>query len=319
MSEQNKRNAASMILAVLVIVAFGLYMVAFEVPFTHTAVVTRFGQVMKTYSGLKPEEVGLRFKYPWPIEQVILFDNRVRIYESKLEQLFTSDEQSITVTIYTAWRIGADKDDVLRFLKVVNTPENAESKLSGMAHDAMGKVVGRSAFESFVSTDPARMKFSQIEEELSERIKEQAKGTYGIEVLTVGIKRLELPEEATKKVFDRMRQEREQLAKKYKAEGEGQARQIRAQANRIASDLENRARAEAIAITGEGDVAAAKYYKIFAENPDLHNFIKRLETLKEILPRRSTLILDAERVPPFDLLSAKSLKTLAEPNQPSAK
>ncbi len=313
MSENNKRNAASMILAVVVIVVFGLYMVAFEVPFTHTAVVTQFGKIRTTYSGLNEKEVGLQFKLPWPIEQVTLFDNRVRVYESKLEQLFTADEQSITSTVYTVWRIGANEKEVVQFLTVLGTTGNAESKLAGMAHDAMGKVVGKNAFESFVSTDPARMKFAQIEKDLYDQIAPQARATYGIEVLSVGIKRLELPEEATKKVFDRMRQEREQLAKKYKAEGESKARQIQSEANELASNIENRARAEAITITGQGDVQAAQYYKIFAENPTLHNFIKRLETLKEILPRRSTLILDAERVPPYDLLSPKSLKPLVEP------
>jgi modulator of FtsH protease HflC len=260
--------------------------------------------------------VGLKFKYPWPLEQVALFDNRIRVYDSKLEQLFTADEQSITVTVYTSWRIGSAKDDVIRFLKVLGTPENAESKLAGMAHDAMGKVVGKNTFESFVSINPARMKFSQIEKDLYDLIAPQARKTYGIEVMAVGIKRLELPEEATKKVFDRMRQEREQLAKKYKAEGESKARQIQAEANQLASNIENRARAEAITITGQGDVQAAQYYKIFAENPTLHNFIKRLETLKEILPKRSTLILDAERVPPFDLLSPKTSQQLMEPSAP---
>jgi len=217
------------------------------------------------------------------------------------------------VTIFTAWRVGIDKEDVLRFQRVVGDPENAQAKLAGLTHDAMGKVVGVNAFENFVSTDATRMKFPQIEKDLFDRISEQAKQTYGIEILSVGIKRLELPEEATKKVFDRMQQERSQLAKAYTAEGQGKARQIRSDANQIASDIENRARAEAIRIMGEGDVEAAKYYKVFAQNPALHNFIKRLETLKEILPKRSTLVLDAERVPPFDLLSSKTLQTLVGP------
>jgi len=314
MAETNKLNVASMALALIVIAAFLLYMMAFEVPFTHTAVVTRFGEVVGTYSGLKAEEVGLHWKAPWPISQVTLFDNRVRIHESKLEQLFTADEQSITATVFTTWRVGTTTDDVLRFQRTVGTVDNAQSKLSGLAHDAMGKVVGNNAFENFVSTDRKRMKFPQIEKELQTQVSEQAKSTYGIEIVNVGIKRLELPEEATKKVFDRMQQERSQLAKAYRAEGEGKARRIRSDANQVASDIENRARAEAIRIMGQGDVEAAKYYRVFAENPGLHNFIKRLETLKEILPRRSTLILAAERVPPFDLLGSKTLQMLIGPN-----
>jgi len=310
MAETNKRNAASMVLAVVVIVAFGLYMVAFQVPFTHTAVVTQFGKIKATYSGKKPDEVGLKFKYPWPIEKVELFDNRVRVYESNLEQLLTADKQNMTAMIFTAWRIGNTREEVERFLKVVGGATEAEKRIQGLAHDAMGKVVGKSNFENFVSTDPKRMKFSQMEKDILGLIGDQARNTYGIEIVSVGINRLELPEEATKKVFDRMKQEREQLAKKYLAEGEGQARQIRAQANQLAGEIENAARAEAILITGQGDAEAAKYYKIFAENPDLHNFIRKLETLKETLPKRSTLILDAELFPPYDLLGSQALKIL---------
>jgi modulator of FtsH protease HflC len=316
MSEHNKRNAASMILAVVVIAAFGLYMVAFQVPFTSTAVVTRFGEVKRSYSGLKDNQVGLQWKWPWPVEQVTLFDNRIRVYESKLEQLYTADEQSITVTIYTTWRIGTDTNDVLRFLKVVNTPENAESKLAGMAHDAMGKVVGLNSFENFVSMDPKRMKYAAIERQLYDRIAEQARKTYGIEVLSVGISRLELPEEATRKVFDRMSEERRQEAKGIRATGDSEAKQILAQARQDATNIENRARAEEISIRGKGDAEAARYYKVFAENPGLHNFIKYLDALKEILPRRTTLILDAEQVVPFDLLSAKTLRALADTPAP---
>jgi membrane protease subunit HflC len=315
MAEQKKRNMASIVLAIIVMLVFVLYMIAFTVPFTETVVVTRFGKVINTYSGANPDEVGLKWKLPWPIDKVTSFDNRKRTYESKMEQLFTKDEQSITVTTYTTWQIGSTKDDVIRYLKEINTPQKAGLVLTSMVHDAMSKVVGKYNFENFVSTDPEKMKFDQIEKDIREIIVGQASESYGIEVVIVGIKRLELPEESTKKVFDRMRQEREQLAKKYRAEGESRARQIRAQANRQASDIENRARAEAIMIRGKGDVEAAKYYKIFADNPSLHNFIKRLETLKEILPQRSTLILDADQVPPFDLLSSKMLKWLNEQGQ----
>ncbi len=312
MVAENKQNrsSASIILVLIIVVAFVLYMIAFSVPFTHTAVVTTFGKVTRTISGLN--NPGLHWKWPWPIERVALFDNRLRIHESKLEQLFTADEQSITVMIYTAWRISPKKEDVVKYLKEIGTEDKAQMVLTGLAHDAMGKVVGEHSFEDFVSTDPEKMKFTQIEEKLKKLIAEQALTSYGIEVEKVGIKRLELPEDATKKVFDRMKAEREQLAKKYRAEGEGKAREIRAEANKLAGDIENRAKAEAIAIRGEGDVEAAKYYKIFAQHPQLHNFIKRLETLKEILPKRSTLILEASKVPPFDLLASEVINWLAK-------
>lgn len=149
-------------------IAFVLYMIAFSVPFTHTAVITRFGKVVRTISG--DSDAGLEWKWPWPIEKATLFDNRLRIHDSKLEQLFTSDEQSITVNVYTAWRISSSKDDVIKYLKEINTREKAEIVLTGLAHDAIRKIVGEQNFEDFVSTDPKTMKFQQIKQKLQKMI-----------------------------------------------------------------------------------------------------------------------------------------------------
>lgn len=303
--ERRHRSFATVLLGVIVVVAFVLYMIAYSVPFTHTAVVTTFGKITDVRS-----EPGLCFKWPWPIQQKELFDNRLRVHESKLEQLYTADEQAILVTIYTAWRIAPSREAMIKFRKEVQGIENAPAKLTGLAHDAMATVIGQSDFEHFVSTDPKRMKFSQIEDELKEMIATQAMNNYGIEVRTVGIKRLELPEDATTKVFARMEAERTQLAKRYLAQGKSQAAQIRARANQLASDIKTRASAKALAIRGEGDAEAAEYYKIFSENPELHNFIKQLEALKEILPKRTTLFLDSQQIAPFELIGPRTIDWL---------
>lgn len=296
-------NWASILLAIVMIGAFLLYMVAFEVPFTHTAVVTTFGKITRTIT-----QPGLHWKLPWPIEQASMFDNRIRVDKTRLEQLFTADEQSITVTTYITWRIAPQREAVKRYLEEFGSLEDAQLVLLGLVHDAMGKVVGEHPFEHLVSTDPKKMQFENIEQQVKDLIASQALEDYGIEVVTAGIQRLSLPEEATKKVFQRMREERQQLAKKYRAQGASQAQLIRAEANRLASEIENRATAEAINIRGEGDAQAAKYYKIFAQHPQLHSFLKRLETLKQILPKQSTLILEASSVPPFDLLGIEMLE-----------
>jgi len=301
------RSWAGLALAVAIVAAFLLYMIAFEVPFTHTAVVTTFGRITRVIT-----EPGLNWKWPPPIQQVTQFDNRIRMYESRMEQQYTADKQSIIPTVYVGWRIAPQEEAVVRYLKEIGSLEKAQVVLSGLAHDAMGKVVGEHPFEHFISTDPRKMQLETIEDELRELIARQALQEYGIEVATAGIKRLSLPEEATKKVFDRMKQERQQQAKQYRAEGESIARQIRADANRRASQIKNRAEAEARAIRGEGDAEAAKFYDAFAQHPELHNFVKWIQTLRNILSKRSTLIVDADTVPPFGLISSDVIKRVTE-------
>lgn len=299
------RNWATIVLAIIVVGAFALYTVAFTVQFSETAVVMRFGEITRTIA-----DPGLNWKWPWPVEQVKKFDNRLVFHESRLEQALTADEGSMTVMVFMAWRVSEKPQDVARYFKEIGEVDKAERELTGLARNAMGTVVGRHRFEEFVSIDPKVMKFGQIEQEFKDMIAQQAREKYGIEVRTVGIKRLELPEEATKKAFERMRSEREQLAKQYRAEGEERAKGITAQAKLRASNITNRAEAQAIAIRGEGDAQAAAYYNVFAANPQLHNFIKRLEALEKILPKLTTLILDAGTVPPFELIAPDALEKL---------
>lgn len=309
---ESKRSLATIVLGIIVSAAFVLYMVVFTVSFSETAVVTTFGKVTRTYS-----DPDWHLKWPWPVEQVITFDNRLRVHESKLEQLYTQDEQSVTVMAFTSWRVPEGEEQVERYLKEIRTREKAEQILTTLVHDAIGAVVGRHRFESFVSMDPERMKFTDIEAELKEMIQGRALENYGIEVTAVGIERLELPEEATKKVFDHMKEERQRLAKRYRAEGEAEARRIKTRAEEQASKIRDRAQAQAIAIRGEGDAEAAKYYAIFASYPELHTFIKRLEALKQMLPKRTTLILEADQVPPFDLIGSQTLQWLLQNPAPA--
>lgn len=284
-----RRNLATILLAAAVVVAFGLYMIAFSVQFTETAVVTTFGEVTRVI-----DAAGLQFKWPWPVQRVHTFDKRYRIYESKHEQLLTADKQSIIATIYIAWRIGPDEagENVVKYFKEVTTKERAEHKLMTMAHDTMRRVVGQHRFEHFVSADAKKMQLDKIEQELEKIMAEQALSKYGIEVKSVGIARLELPEEATKKVFERMKTEREQIAVAYRAEGASRAESIRTKAQQQAGQIRTMAEAEAIRIRGQGEAEAAKVYPIFASNRGLHDFIIRLRGLKKVLSPGTTMIIN---------------------------
>jgi membrane protease subunit HflC len=285
-----RRNAGMIVLASVVVIAFGLYMVAFTVPFTQTAVVTRFGKVTHVI-----DTPGLHFKLPSPIERVYEFDKRLHVQENRLEQFLTADKQSVIATIFTTWRIAPDDEQkVVQYLKEIGQDEKAERVLLGLAHDAMGRVIGKHNFSDFVSTDPAQMKQGEIVNELKALIAEGAIEKYGIQVETIGIKRLELPEEATKKVFDRMSQERKQQATELRAKGDAEATSIRSEAKRDADDIKSRAAAEAARIRAKGQVEAAKYYKTFAMHPELHNFIAQLRALEKMYGKRATLFLDSD-------------------------
>ncbi|NOZ64480.1 MAG: hypothetical protein GXO71_06075 [Caldiserica bacterium] len=102
-------------------------------------------------------------------------------------------------------------------------------------------------------------------------------------------------------MFERMRKERERIAQKFLAEGEGMASDIKAKADAEKDKILAEARAQAKRIKGEGDAEAARYYDIFSKNEDLAIFLRKLEALENTLKSNSTIILDS-RTPPYDLL-----------------
>ena len=100
-----------------------------------------------------------------------------------------------------------------------------------------------------------------------------------------------------------MRMERQKAAAEYRAQGEGQASQIRSEADAMWDSMVTKANAEAEEVRAAGDAEAAEYYKKFRQNPELAIFIAKVKALKEITKERTTIIID-KNTPPFDLLDS---------------
>ena len=116
--------------------------------------------------------------------------------------------------------------------------------------------------------------------------------TFGIEVLDVRIKRLDLPEEVQASVFARMRAERERIAKRYRAEGEEQAQQIRAGADREREVILATAYETSEKLKGEGDAEATNIYaQAFGKDAEFYAFTRRLQAYEKILANDTTLVL----------------------------
>jgi membrane protease subunit HflC len=102
-----------------------------------------------------------------------------------------------------------------------------------------------------------------------------------------------------------MKSERQVLISRAQYEGEAEAQKIRANADREANETLANARAEATRIQGEGEAEAAKTLPVFQENPELANFLLRVNALQQSLNQKATLIFD-QRTPPFDLFGGIS-------------
>ncbi|MBI1992774.1 MAG: protease modulator HflC, partial [Candidatus Omnitrophica bacterium] len=118
---------------------------------------------------------------------------------------------------------------------------------------------------------------------------------FGIGLIDVRIKRLDLPREVQQSVFARMQAERQRIAKKYRAEGEERAREVRAGASKEAQIIVAKAYEKAQALMGAGDAqATAIYASAYEKDPDFYSFLRRLETYERSLVKDTTLVLDAD-------------------------
>lgn len=286
------KNVGITVFIILIVAIVVVFAVSFQVRETELVVVTRFGQPQRPIT-----EPGWYRRWPSPIERVHRFDSRLRLYEGVLEETTTKGGEPIIVTSYIVWKI----TEPLKFLETVETVDGAEDRLYSQLRDVQNKVIGRHYFSEFVNTEPERIKFEQIENEMFSVLGQQVQETYGIEVKTVGIKKLGVSEKVTEDVFARMRADREHIATAIISQGTATAKKIEDEANAKKSKLLDTAEARAKAIRGRGDAEAAEYYKMLEANEELAMFLRDLEVLKKILRQRSTIVLSGQSEP-FNLL-----------------
>jgi len=286
------KNIAITIFIALVAVVMGLYLIAFQVRETESALVTRFGKPVREIT-----EPKLYFKWPAPIERVHKFDSRMQVFEADLGETTAKDAVPIIVNTYVVWRIA----EPLKFLNAVGTVKDAEDKLYSQIKDTQNRVIGQHSFGEFVNSDPGKIKFNQIEAEMLADLEQTLKDEYGIEIKTLGIKQLKVSKDVTKDVFERMKTDRQRRTEATIARGLAEAATIQADANLKKTKLLATAEARAKEIRGRGDAEAAKYYKFLEEEPELAMFLRNIEALEKILKERSTIVIrdDSE---PFKLL-----------------
>jgi membrane protease subunit HflC len=296
------RNPVTFVVGLVILLIFGSISFLFQVRESEVAFLTTFGKADEAV--IKP---GLRFKLPWPIQKVHRFDARVHNFEGKFEEAMTLDQRNILVLVYVGWRITEPQKFNRSFPGGV---DDAKRNLESLVRSAKNATVGTHNFSDFINTDPAKLKFDEIEKEMLLQVAGTAKEKFGLEVKSLGIKRLGFPESVTQKVFERMKEERQRLVKQFEGEGDRDATKIRSSAERERSEKLADAEAAATRSRGEAEKEAAKAYKTLEQNKELAVFLQKLASMEAIAKERTTLILD-QNSSPFDLL--RSTNSLVRP------
>ncbi len=293
------KNRFPVLIGVLIGLGLLAYMFMFQVRYDQVAVLTTFDKAATPVydeaggvveRGSLRYEPGLYWKLPWPIQKVQHYETRLRLHEHRLEQVSTADGKSVAVRVFLVWRI----EDPLAFFVKLENAESATKKLTPLLSEELSGTIGRYRMEHIVNASPAEVRLEDIEAEALMNLQARlAKLGYGIRAKQVGIRRVVLPEESTAKVFETMRKTRERLASSAKSSGTAQAATVISEAEAAQKRILAFAERRAQAIRAQGDKEAARYYAAFREDEALAIFLRRLETLKLILPHNATFVLDS--------------------------
>jgi len=268
--------------AVVLVLAITLWNVAFfTVPVWMQAVVLQLGEPVRTV-----REPGLYVKIPF-IQTVLYFDKRLLEYDASAKELLTRDKQQLVVDNYTRWKIV----DPLKFYQAVRDEGGAQSRLDDIIYSNLRENFGRQTLLEILST-----RREALMEEVT-RKSDQKTRDYGIEVIDVRIKRADLPEKNEQNVFGRMRTERERLAKKYRAEGDEEARKITSGSDKDALVLLAEAKRESEVTRGQGDAEAVKIYAdAYGRDVDFFKLVRTLDAYRKALPDTTSVVMspDAE-------------------------
>jgi len=249
----------------------------FEISEGQSGLVLRLGKITThTNKSNGAEDIvykpGLHFKLPF-IDTIKKFDIRIQTLDIQSSRIVTQEKKDVIVDYYVKWRIA---DLPLYYKRTAGDPSKVGVLLEQQLNDALRAQFGRRSIKEVVSDDRA-----EIMTALNKRADQSAQ-SLGIDVIDVRIKRIDLPEEVSNAVYERMRAERERVAKEHRSEGKAKSEAIRAQADAQATVIVAGAKKSANKLRANGDKEAAKIYaESYSKEPEFYAFMRSLHAYGE--------------------------------------
>ena len=272
----------SRVLVSIIVLLILLSLSTFTVDQREFALVFRLGEIVSV-----KKEPGLYFKTPI-VENVKFFDKRILTYESEQPDRFiTSEKKNVLVDSYIKWRI---MDPSKYYVSVNGDERQAERRITQTVNDGLRAEFGKRTIQEVVSGQR-----SEIMGILQERADSESR-LIGVEILDVRLRRVDLPEEVSQSVYQRMNAERKSVANELRSQGFADSEKIRAVAEKERDIIITEAYKDAQKIKGEGDASAAKIYaEAFSKNQDFYDFFRSLEAYrKSFKGKDDILVLDPD-------------------------
>jgi len=271
------KRLLALILPVLGLVGLSSIFIVDE---TQQVVILQLGKPVRTIV-----EPGFNAKLPFPFQERIVFDDRLLEYDSPPEEILSKDKKSLIVDNYVRWKIV----DPLQFLKTVQAIPTAKSRMDDIVYSELRRELGTHDMVEIIT---------QNREEIMDvvtKASNEATLSYGISVIDVRIRRVDLPSENEESIYARMEAERKRQANKFRSEGSEEAQKIRAATDRDKTIILADAYKEAEKIRGEGDAKAVQVYaRSYSSDPKFYEFVRTLDAYKKVVDDKTTLVLPSD-------------------------
>ena len=242
------------------------------------AVKLRFGEIVQF-----DVEPGLHFKWPI-INSVRYFDGRILTLDEQPQRYLTSEKKALMVDSFIKWRV---KDVARYFTTTGGDEERAKRLLSQRVDTGLRNEFGVRTVKEVVSGER-----DQLMNSLTSMLDEIAQEELGVEVIDLRVKKIDLPSEVSDSVYNRMRTERERLARELRAQGNEVAEKIRATADKDKTVILADAYREAEVIKGNGDAeATATYAAAYTKDPEFYDFTRSLKAYQSTFETKGDILL----------------------------
>lgn len=258
-----------LILPIVLLLVAGVAMSAYTVDEREKVLLFSLGEIKD--ANLEP---GLHFKVPL-VNNVKKFDGRVLTLDARPERFLTSEKKNVTVDFFVKWRI----DDVTQYYRSTRGEERgAQARLSQIIKDGLRNEFAKRTIQEAVSGERQEI-MAAINASSDELARE-----LGIDVVDVRISQIDLPDEVSESVYQRMRAERARIAKELRAQGQESAEKIRAIADKERAVILADAYKQAQQTRGEGDAEAAFVSaQAYEKNAEFYSFYRSMESYRKAL------------------------------------
>lgn len=282
----NKRKVAGIVttltlLFAIIVVAISNIYIVHENEFK---IVRQFGEVKRF-----DNEPGIKMKVPF-IQSVTTLPKSLQTYNMTEEEINTQDKKRIIIDNYAVWRV----TDPKKLISNAGTITNAQNRMEEFIYSVLRTELGQLRYDSIINEEDSQR--GSVDARITEKVNELlAKDNYGIEVVDVRIRRIDLPSDNEQSIYTRMISERESQSQLYLSEGDAQKRRLEAEVNQKVQEMLATAKREAAEIIAEGEAEAARIYnESFSKDPEFYSLYRTLESYKKTIGEDTVIILPSD-------------------------